>query len=268
MSDDSIQNRGGSARPLPKPSVPPVNIPRPPRSRPVPSAEVTPAPAATVPTAAAEPETKADPPPWAKVPASTPPPPAVSPVAASSPAVSSPVPAPSPALSATATPAVSAPPAQVAAVPERTLSDQMDDLERWALGVQRRIRLEEWRAVLVRTGALACVLGAAVVVHHGRTTLGALLAALCALLMIVETAWPGLSSGRSVRQQAVNDLRELQHGAKLQWDRIRLTHADSTGRERAKYAVALLQAVRTRREQIARRLVGIEPSPPIGKGAL
>ncbi|MBN1609763.1 MAG: hypothetical protein JW940_24235 [Polyangiaceae bacterium] len=157
---------------------------------------------------------------------------------------------------------------QLSAVPERTLSEQMDDLERWALNVQRRIRLEQWRAVLMRTCALASVLGAAVVVHQGRTTLGALLAAVCALLMIAETAWSGLSSGRSVRQQVVNDLRELQHGAKLQWDRIRLTHADPTGRERAKYAVALLQAMRTRREQIARHLIDIEPSPPIGKGTL
>jgi len=265
MSDDSSQNRGASTRPLPRPSVPPVSIPRPPRSRPAASGEVTPAPAAVGPAAAAEPEGKAPPPPWAKAPTSTPSPPAVS-----SPAVSSPAPAPalSPAVAPVATQEASASPPQLSSVPERTLSDQMDDLERWALNVQRRIRLEQWRAVLVRTCALASVLGAAMTVHYGRSTLAALLAAVCALLIVVETAWPGLSSGRSVRRQVVNDLRELQHGAKLQWERIRLTHADPTGHERVKYAVALLQAVRTRREQIARRLVDIEPSPPIGKGVL
>jgi hypothetical protein len=263
MSDDSSQNRGGSTRPLPKPSVPPASIPRPPRARPFAPAEVTPTPAAVAPGATTEPETKVDLPPRAKAPASTPSPPAVSP-----PAVSPPASAPSPAVASVAMQAASAPPPQLSSVPERTLSDQMDDLERWALKLQRRIRLEKWRAVLVRTCALASVLGAAMAVHYGRSTLGALLAAVCTLLMIVETAWPGLSSGRSVRQQVVNDLRELQHGAKLQWDRIRLTHADPTGRERVRYAVGLLQAVRIRREQIVRRLVDIEPSPPIGKGVL
>lgn len=171
-------------------------------------------------------------------------------------------------MAAIATQTASAAPAQLTTVPERTLADQIEDLERWAANGQRRIRLEAWRAVLVRTFALASVLGAAIVVQRGQATLGALLAAACALLVILETAWPGLSSGRTVRQQAVNDLRELQNGAKLQWDRVRLTHADPTGRERVKYAIALLDAIRARREQIVRRLSDIEPSPPIGKETL
>lgn len=152
--------------------------------------------------------------------------------------------------------------------PERTLWGQMDDLERWASSSLQRVRLEAWRIVLVRVLALASVLGAGVMADRGQAVLGTALAAGSALLVILDTAWPGLGSGRSVRQQAVHDLRELQNAAKIQWDRVRLTFRDPSDRKRVRHAMALLDALRSRREQIGRRLCDMAPSPPLGRGAL
>jgi hypothetical protein len=144
----------------------------------------------------------------------------------------------------------------------------MVELERWAASSLHRVRLEAWRILLIRTLALASVLGAAVVAQRGQGVLGTALAALAALLVILDAAWPGLGSGRAVRQQAVHDLRELQNAMKLQWDRVRLTFGDPSDRRRIRHALALLDALRGRREQIGRRLCDISPSPPLGKDSL
>ncbi len=231
MTDDP-SNLRQSRRPLPAPSASPYQIPPPPR---VPG---TP------------------PPPPKRDHSSTAPPPAV-PRSVAPPA---PVPA--------AVPSVSPLPSSPSFSPELSLAEQMEDLERWAVATQARIKTEVLRVTLLRVLTMACLLGALVTVPLGAVALSTALAAVALLGMMIEVAWPGLNSGRRMRREAVHALRDLQNTLKLDWDRVRLMHADAADPKRLELALGLLDTVRAQRELIARRLCDVEPSPPLGRTSL
>ena len=60
--------------------------------------------------------------------------------------------------------------------------------------------------------------------------------------------------------RAVHDLRELQNTLKLRWDKVRLAHPDLTAPQRVAHAMAMLDAVLAKREEIGKYLVRAEPS--------
>jgi len=152
--------------------------------------------------------------------------------------------------------------------PELSLAEQMDELERWAVATQARIQVETLRITLIRTLTLACLLGALVTVPLGATTVAVALGVLAVIGMMLEVAWPGLGSGRSMRKEAVHALRELENTLKIDWDRVRLMYTDPGDPKRVEHALGLLDTVRAQRDRIARRLCDVEPSPPLGRSSL
>jgi hypothetical protein len=152
--------------------------------------------------------------------------------------------------------------------PELTLAEQMDDLERWAVATLARIQVETLRVTLIRTLTMACLLGAMVTVPLGAVPVATALAVLAVLGMMVDVAWPGLNSGRSLRQQAVHALRDLQNTLKIDWDRVRLMYTDRADPKRLELALGLLDTVRAQRNLIAHRLCDVQPSPPLGRTSL
>ena len=83
-----------------------------------------------------------------------------------------------------------------------------------------------------------------------------------ALCIAVDAAWP-TDSFRNVHQRAVYDLRELQNTLKLRWDKVRLAHPDAAAPQRTAHALALLDQVQNKREEIGKYLGSAEASPGI-----
>src|SRR5512141_991142 len=201
MTDDPSSQRQ-SRRPLPAPSAPPYQIPPPPR---VPG---TPPP-----------------PPKRDSPSTAPPP---TPAASVAPPVST---------TPVAIPSAPLLPGEATFSPELSLAEQMDELERWAMATQGRLQVETLRVTLIRTLTLACLLGALVTVPLGAVTVAVALGVLAVIGMMLEVAWPGLSSGRSMRKEAVHALRELENTLKIDWDRVRLMVTDPADPKRVEHAL-------------------------------
>jgi hypothetical protein len=146
--------------------------------------------------------------------------------------------------------------------PESAIDDQIADLERWALGNLSRDRREKTRFWVLRGIAFLGAAGAAVAAGFLVGKLAIVLASLAALAVAVDAAWPS-GTFRNPHQRAVYDLRELQNTLKLRWDKVRLAHPDPVARERIAHALALLDSVQAKREEIGKYLGNAEPSPGV-----
>ena len=146
--------------------------------------------------------------------------------------------------------------------PESAIDEQIADLERWALANVTRDRREKARFWILRGLAFLGAATAAVAAGFGFGHLSIALAALAALAIAVDAAWPS-GTFRNPHQRAVHDLRELQNTLKLRWDKVRLAHSEPHSRERIAHALALLDAVQTKREEIGKYLGSVEPSPGV-----
>jgi hypothetical protein len=146
--------------------------------------------------------------------------------------------------------------------PESAIDDQIADLERWALANVTRDRREKLRFWVLRGVAFLGAAGAAVAAGFALGKVAIVLAGLSALAVAVDAAWPA-GSFRNPHQRAVHDLRELQNTLKLRWDKVRLAHSDPGARERVAHALALLDSVQSKREEIGKYLGSAEPSPGV-----
>jgi hypothetical protein len=147
---------------------------------------------------------------------------------------------------------------------EHALNEQIDDLERWveaSLRRQRRVVLRFWA---LRVPAMLAALLAIGAGAFGLATVFAGLAAGVALLLAADAVWSAAAS-RSPLRRALYDLRELQNTVKLRWDRVRLAHPDAESSKRVAYALALLDSIQVKRDDVNRYLVGLVPSPSVGK---
>lgn len=146
--------------------------------------------------------------------------------------------------------------------PETAIDEQIEDLERWALANLRRDRNEKIRFWMLRGLAFIGASGAAVMAGLANVPIVSGLGALGALAIAIDSAWP---SGKNPHQRAVHDLRELQNTIKLRWDKVRLAHSDSLAPQRIAHALALLDAVQAKREEIGKYLGNSEPSPGVSR---
>jgi hypothetical protein len=142
--------------------------------------------------------------------------------------------------------------------PETAIDDQIEDLERWALVNLRHDRLDRIRFWVLRGIALLGSAGAAVAAGLVAPKLAVSLGAAAALAIAIDSAWP--VPFRSPALRAVHDLRELQNTLKLRWDKVRLAHPDPTAPQRVAHAMAMLDAVLAKREEIGKYLTRAEPS--------
>lgn len=145
--------------------------------------------------------------------------------------------------------------------PEKAIDEQIEDLERWAIINLRQDRNDKIRYWLLRSIAFLGASGAAVAAGLLAHKVALVLAAASALAVAVDSAWP--SSQKSPGLRAVHDLRELQNSLKLRWDKVRLAHPDPNAPQRVAHAMAMLDAVQAKREEIGKYLVSADPTQGI-----
>ena len=146
--------------------------------------------------------------------------------------------------------------------PETAIDEQISDLERWADANLARDRKDKIRFWVLRGLAFSSASAAALTAgfaHPQGTIVFAVLAALC---VAIDAAWPS-DAFRNVHRRAVYDLRELQNTLKLRWDKVRLAHPDPAAAQRTAHALALLDQVQAKREEIGKYLGSAEASPGI-----
>ncbi len=145
---------------------------------------------------------------------------------------------------------------------ELAIDAQLAELERWAVANLRRDRQQLLRFWLLKGAAFIGAAVAAVGASLGAINVAIGFATLAALCTAVDAAWPS-SSFRNAHQRAVQDLRELQNNVKLKWDKVRLAHPEPTAPSRIAHALALLDHIQTKREEIGKYLGGAEASPGV-----
>jgi hypothetical protein len=146
--------------------------------------------------------------------------------------------------------------------PETAIDEQIADLEHWAEANLNRDRKDKLRFWVLRGLAFLCAAGAATTSGLGQQKAGLVFGALAALCVAIDSAWPS-DSFRNVHRRAVYDLRELQNTLKLRWDKVRLAHPDASAPQRTAHALALLDQVQSKREEIGKYLGSSEASPGI-----
>ena len=146
--------------------------------------------------------------------------------------------------------------------PESAIDEQIADLEVWALANLARDRREKLRFWVLRGIEFLGGSGAAVAAGFGVSKVAIALGGVTALAVAVDAAWPS-GTFKNPHQRAVHDLRELQNTLKLRWDKVRLAHPDPLARERVAHALALLDSVQSKREEIGKYLGNAEPSPGV-----
>ncbi len=146
--------------------------------------------------------------------------------------------------------------------PEVALDEQIADLERWAEANLNRDRKDKLRFWILRGAAFVSASAAALCagLTQSKATIG--FAAAAAFCVAIDAAWPS-DSFRNVHRRAVYDLRELQNTLKLRWDKVRLAHPDPNAAQRTAHALALLDQVQNKREEIGKYLGAAEASPGI-----
>jgi hypothetical protein len=142
--------------------------------------------------------------------------------------------------------------------PEHAINEQITELEAWALVNVRSQRGEITRFWLLRglafIGTVGAACGGALQLSHLAIALGAV----AAVAIVIDAAWP-TTADRSARCRAIHDLRELQQTLKLRWDKVKLAYPDPKAVKRIAHALALLDAIQTKREEIGKYLGDATP---------
>lgn len=146
--------------------------------------------------------------------------------------------------------------------PETAIDEQIADLEYWAEANLNRDRKDKLRFWVLRGLAFLSGAGAATTAGLAAPKAAVVFGALAALCVAIDSAWPS-DSFRNVHRRAVYDLRELQNTLKLRWDKVRLAHPDAGAPQRTAHALALLDQVQNKREEIGKYLGSAEASPGI-----
>jgi len=149
--------------------------------------------------------------------------------------------------------------------PETAIDEQIEELERWAAANLRLDRAERIRFWLLRGVTFLGASGAAVAAGLTLPKLAVGLGAAAALAIAIDSAWPVAFRNPALR--AVHDLRELQNMLKLRWDKVRLAHPDPGAPQRVAHAMAMLDAVQAKREEIGKYLVRAEPAAGVTRRA-
>jgi hypothetical protein len=154
--------------------------------------------------------------------------------------------------------ASSPPPAVVSA--DKAIAEQIAGLELWASSnrrdaMQTAVRFWVLKAI-AGGGAIATAVAASFGSMHGVV----LLSGLVVLAIAVDSASSAPSN--LGHQRAFADIRHLQNGVKLTWDKVRITCPDPHDPVRQSAAIAILDDIQSKREHI-RRYVG-SPQGPIG----
>jgi len=142
-------------------------------------------------------------------------------------------------------------------VPDKALGDQIDDLERWAQDNARSDKREAIRFWSLRGTAFLAAAAAAATAGYAVGWPAAVLAAISALAVAIDAAWSA-RSGRNPYRRAMFEIRELENTVRLRWDKVRLAHPDPMASARTAHALALLDMIQSRREEIGKYVGSVE----------
>ncbi len=141
--------------------------------------------------------------------------------------------------------------------PDQALTEQIEALEAWADANARSDRREAVRFWSLRGTAFLGAAAAAVTAGYHLTVLAAVLAALSALAVAVDAAWSS-RAGRNPYRRALFEIRELENTVRLRWDKVRLAHPDPAASARTAHALALMDMIQTRRDEIGKYVGSVE----------
>jgi hypothetical protein len=147
--------------------------------------------------------------------------------------------------------------------PDKTIDDQIGELELWARTTVWRTRIESVRIWVLRAIAFFASIGAAATAAMNMTNEAIACGCLAALAIAIDASWPS-AGDRMARRRATHDLRELQHSLKLRWDKVRLAHPNPLSPKRVAHALVLLDAISAKRDEIGKYLG--DASPGVTKG--
>jgi hypothetical protein len=136
--------------------------------------------------------------------------------------------------------------------PEKAIAEQLVALEKWAVANEKDGRRAGRRFWLLKGPAFICAVAASGAESFGYAHAVTVLGAVAALAIAIDAAWSGPSN--QVHFRALQDIRNLENAVKLKWDKVRLSHPDPKDAARSAVALAILDAIQTKRDQIARYL--------------
>lgn len=142
-------------------------------------------------------------------------------------------------------------------VPDQALGEQIKDLERWAEANARSDRREAARFWALRGTAFLGAASAAVTAGYRLGWVAAVLGAISALAIAIDAAWSS-RTGRNPHRRALFEIRELENTVRLRWDKVRLAHPDPVAAARTAHALALLDMIQARREEIGKYVGSVE----------
>jgi len=152
---------------------------------------------------------------------------------------------------------------ELSVAPDKTIDDQIAQLETWAQLTLRVGRAEAVRLWALRVISFFASIGAAAAAAMEMTNQAIVCGCIAALAIAIEAGWPS-AGDRVARRRAMHDLRELQHTLKLRWDKVRLAHPNPLSPKRVAHALVLLDAISAKREEIGKYLG--DASPGVSKG--
>jgi hypothetical protein len=144
--------------------------------------------------------------------------------------------------------------------PDKAVNEQLAALENWAQSNEKDALSGITRFWLLKGIAFVCAVAASATESFGQGRVVIVLGAVAALAIAIDAAWAGPSI--QVNKRAIHDIRSLQNSIKLRWDKVRISHPDAKDPARTSEALAILDAIQTRRDEVARYLASPQTSPP------
>jgi hypothetical protein len=144
--------------------------------------------------------------------------------------------------------------------PDKAVSDQLAALESWAQTNERDALAGVTRFWLLKGPAFVCAVAASAAQSFDQGRAVIVLGAIAALAIAVDAAWSGPAV--QVNRRAIHDIRSLQNAIKLKWDKVRISHPDAKDPARSSEALAILDAIQGKRDEISRYLASPQSGPP------
>jgi hypothetical protein len=143
--------------------------------------------------------------------------------------------------------------------PDHAVAEQLSALESWALANERDARNGTLRFWLLKGVGFVCAVGASLAASYGQVRPVIILGAVVALAIAIDAALSGPTT--QVNKRALQDIRNLQNSVKLKWDKVRISRHDTRDPARSAEALAILDTIQSKRDEIARYLASPQASP-------
>jgi hypothetical protein len=143
--------------------------------------------------------------------------------------------------------------------PERALAEQLATLDSWARRNERDRLLVSLRFWLLKLPAFVGAAASSVLQAFGFGREVIVLGALVAMAIAIDASLSGPT--QSAYHRAIQEIRNLQNSVKLKWDKVRILHPDPKDAARTEAALAILDAIQVRRNEIAKLFASPQTSP-------